>query len=360
MGNVDTTLQRQEMTIIANYHTEIGCSYHRVFMPMKHMAARYTTDSVAFIADTVLPSSAAMRNVDIIFFNRVPTFDREKLLAARKSSGFKIVVDIDDHWILYPHHEMAEAWRDSKANEHIQQWITDADMVFVTNERLKIAASQLNSNVYVVPNSLPRAGQFMPNSEVNDGSKMNFLYAAGSSHLHDLMTIKPAMRRLGNDSEFVNKGRIVLAGYEQEYGMGKIGGVWEKMLNVIKPAVSYATLGRRSVHDYMRCYDFANVALAPLERSNFNACKSNLKILEAGAKAIPIIASYVEPYVFDAECPGVILCDTARDWHDAVKRLIRDPVLARKLGSDLSEYTRTKYNIEHMTSLRYNLFYQLI
>lgn len=347
-------LNNKKMTILANDHFGVGCSYHRVGMPVRMI--RKTTNTPIFSQSiTRSITDIAWENVHVIFFNRVPTFPPGLLREQIKRHNIKVVVDIDDHWILYPHHEMAKIWRDSKANEQIQQWLTEADMVFTTNARLKAAADQLNSNVHVLPNALPfDYSQFV--SDRIERGRVSFIYAAGSSHLHDLEILRPVMKRLGGDPQFRASGEMVLAGYDHSYGEAKVESPWPRMLDIVKQAKSYSTLPIHGVENYMKVYYYADVSLAPLEKSPFNACKSNLKILEAGCKNIPIICSNVEPYTFDAECPGVILCDTPKEWLAAIKVLLMNSALRQDLGNKLGEYVRRKYDIEEVNRRRVELF----
>lgn len=335
-----------------DHHIDAGCSYHRVWLPIINMGRAGFTGSVTH-------RSAREPYFDnIFFFNRIPLSNIDKL-EEFKANGTRIVVDIDDHWILYPHHEMAATWMKTKAHEQIQHCLSVADMVFTTNERLKIAASHLCNNIHVVPNGLPFDSlyqpQFHPGLHIYS-DRVRFMYAAGSSHLHDLSVIKPVMKRLGSDSDFRQRGEIVLAGYQHEYGQGAVNSPWPKMLNIIKHAGSYNTIGHRTIEVYMDCYNSADVALAPLEETTFNACKSNLKTLEAGCKNIPIIASNVEPYTQDRECPGVILCSTTKEWYEAIKMLMGDAKLRKDLGKELGEYVRKKYHIDIFVKQRIELF----
>lgn len=345
----------KEMNILANYHEGIGCSYHRILLPFRYLRdgermliSMYTSD--------VLPK---LDGVQALIFNRVPTFDPQELRKEMKRCSVKLVVDIDDHWILYPHHEMAESWKKSKANEQIQQWLTEADMVFTTNQRLKSAVSLINSNVHVVPNALPYGDNGFTNSRHPSEKVVRFMYAAGSSHLYDLEILRPVMKRLGNDAEFRSKGTVTLAGYEHQYGVGNVNSVWLKMLGIVQRAKEYSVLPKLDIEVYMDLYNHADVALAPLESNPFNACKSNLKILEAGCKSIPIICSDVEPYTLDAGCRGVILCSTPKDWYDAIKRLMNNKELREELGRELAVYVRNKYSLRGSNALRRSLFLSL-
>lgn len=351
-------------SIIANVHTNIGCSYHRVELPAMYMRDRVLADPYGIV---ILPNAPRLDGLgitpgSILFFNRVPTMSEEHVLEMKDKLRLKIVVDIDDHWILYPHHEMAQAWRDTKTNEQIERWIRIADMVFVTNERLKIAASNINSNVHIVKNSLP-FGHYQFGSLHDRRRPIDIIYAAGSSHLYDLSELKGLMKRLGTTKEFsstVPRARVVLAGYNREFGNGHVNTVWDQMLNIIKLAKSWGVLPQLPVYEYMRLYNGTSISIAPLQRNTFNECKSNLKTIEAGCKGIPIIASYVEPYIQDMECEGVILCDTQREWFDAIMRLVTNEEEIRRLGDNLRIYTDRRYGMAETAIQRVRLFESLL
>jgi len=343
------------MKVLANYHVGVGCSYHRVYLPAS-LFQLYATTAVWSSPET--PPDDMLKDLDIFWFNRVPTCSLDALLRKRDEFGFKMVTDVDDHWILYPHHEMAAAWAKSAAHEAIQKCIAIADAVLVTNDRLRNAVKTLNPKVYVVKNGLPFGHEQFSTTRTIHG-RVNFMYTGGTSHYHDLRTIQPVFRRLGQESTFRAKGEVVLAGYEREFGTAKVNGVWDRMLKLITPAKNYSVFPMRPVESYMDCYRYADVALAPLEGNSFNAHKSNLKMLEAGCKNIPLIASDVEPYNLDSTS-GMALCNSTQEWVDAIKQLMLDPILRSRMGRLLGDYVRTYYGLGTMNEKRYRIFSTLI
>lgn len=339
-------------TVIANYHEGIGCSYHRVYLPAKYMINIYV--KVAIWTKASIPPDEMLEKLDIFWFNRVPTFPLEELLRKREQFKFKIVADIDDHWILYPHHELASSWATSGAHEAIQKALITADAVFCTTPRLRDAILPLNTSVWSISNALPYDhDQFRVARVPSD--KIRFMYAGGSSHYHDLKTIQGVFKRLGQDAEFRAKGEIILAGYDHQYGMGKVNSVFERMLRLIKPARNYSVYPVRPVDSYMQCYNYADVALAPLEDSTFNAHKSNLKMLEAGCAGIPLIASNVKPYS-ETVIPEMMLCNTPDQWFEAIKFMLQNPLIRDIRGMRLREYVKNYYTLRYMNSLRIGAF----
>lgn len=87
-----------------------------------------------------------------------------------------------------------------------------------------------------------------------------------------------------------------------------------------------------------------HIALAPLIDDPFNRSKSPIKVLEAGALAIPIVASEAGPYpdlVVDGETG--FLCRTNADWERALRTLAFDEDARIEMGANarrqVSAYT---------------------
>ena len=60
-----------------------------------------------------------------------------------------------------------------------------------------------------------------------------------------------------------------------------------------------------------------DIAIAPLEPSSFNECKSYLKLLEYGLQGLPVVASRFGPYVqYQAEAKEAVvsLAQGPEDW----------------------------------------------
>ena len=87
-------------------------------------------------------------------------------------------------------------------------------------------------------------------------------------------------------------------------------------------------------------YDLADIdiLIAPLAYNDLNRAKSKVKILEAGAMAIPIICTDIESYRGDS--PAVLIPQNdPKGWYDALKLLIEDSDTRRKLGCGLATWT---------------------
>ena len=72
-----------------------GCGYHRVILPMALMP-----DIKGTITDTEQDTQ-----YDILFFNRLTEYYDNNIHSARNKYGCKLVMDIDDDWVL-PHNHI--------------------------------------------------------------------------------------------------------------------------------------------------------------------------------------------------------------------------------------------------------------
>jgi glycosyltransferase involved in cell wall biosynthesis len=107
----------------------------------------------------------------------------------------------------------------------------------------------------------------------------------------------------------------------------------------------------------MNFYSEADAALVPLVGSEFNSMKSNLKVLEAACKKIPVIASDVSPY---KECPHVLKVSKQGDWYKHIKTLAKSESLRKTIGTANYEWATENHNLHKWNEVREQLFKSLI
>lgn len=78
-----------------------------------------------------------------------------------------------------------------------------------------------------------------------------------------------------------------------------------------------------------------DLALAPVEQSLFNECKSNLRLLEYGACGFPVIASDVRCYQGFSDLPVTLVSNQFQAWVDAIRMHLSDLDSASRLGDEL-------------------------
>ena len=330
-----------------------GCDYHRVWLPLSEMGMDlFEMFNNKTFGDLV-------KDTKVLFFNRTSTAPLDDLIEMRKKHGFKIVVDLDDYWELYPNHILYHSWYASKTNLQILENVTKADAVIVTTALLADKVRVHNKNVHVIPNTLPYDTlQFKANKE--ESEFMRFLYAGGSSHFRDIQCLKIPFQKTLNDPSFKN-AKFILAGYDESNAAS--ADFWKKMGNSFSlngKVRGYETRGTMPLHSYMNHYNHADVTLIPLEYNSFNIFKSNLKILESAAKYNPCIASMVSPYIDEPVKELIDFGHNAATWYDRLKFCAKNPGFVKEAGQALGEYCREVYHMKDANELRRQLFESLM
>lgn len=288
-----------------------SCGYHRIRLPFS--------------------SLEASPKVPVYVVNRRPADDFSKLQRWRKA-GYKIVVDVDDHWVLHEGHPLFHSYEQRNRPE-LEAAMRMADMVWATHSLLAQEIKAFNRNVHVVPNALPfDHGQFIRNQSYGK----TIIYAAGASHVQDVSLFAEPMKILP----------LTVAGWRP------FDPAWMKMCQAL-PKADF--IKERSLDEYMHLYEGHGVAVAPLQNTLFNRCKSNLKVLEAGCRGLPIVTSAIHPYVNEIDVGVVRYAKSEHEWRHELHYLLRDEVYRRERGEALAQHVRSHYSMRHANGLRRQL-----
>lgn len=299
------------------------CDYHRIYLPY-------------------LRGEEFQAKSNLYIFNNVPTYGRDSILKLRKG-GYKVVMDVDDSLFPPSTHMLYNAFEKGLREEMI--WLMrNSDVVLVSTEILAESFKAYNDNIYVVPNGLPFDEEGFTLTE-DRHSKSPFVWAGSETHKEDIALLPD----LGD--------KLTLCGYKAEMDDPLAKEEWKIIRESIAPNAQYEY--HRLIQNYMNAYDGHEICLAPLVDNLFNAGKSNLKILEAGAKGLPIICSANVNYKDDRLDPYVIHVENESDWEKVIKNIYTTPDLAKELGIGLAEQVRKHFNIKQMNDIRREIFRSL-
>ena len=336
-----------------------------------------------------------LNNYDIVHVCKKSIASPEILF--NPSRKYKVVLDIDDWWNDDP---------------TITRIIEAADLVTTTTEYFKNIILKYNSNVAVLPNAAARyIQQFIPSTILSN--KLRFGLLLGSSHEEDVKLLSGLANMIYN-SELKDKVQLVLCGFDLSGSLitkstltGKVVTLplpkdkapypkYEKILtdnykcvsesygNFLKNTDIPATYSNEKYEMYFRrwtkpiteyadMYKWIDVLLVPLKDTVFNRCKSPLKLVEAGYRNIPVIASDVIPYKEDIisyfEKGGIenlagngILIDNnkgAKAWFKAIKKLCYNPYLIHRIADNLYKTVRDKYYLDDICKKRLDIYLKL-
>jgi glycosyltransferase involved in cell wall biosynthesis len=334
--------------------------------------------------------------------------DRIKWL---KDKGIKVIMDIDDLWFVDHRHPMYGHIKANKIGEKkiemlkLSDYITTTTPIFVKTIKDKL---KLN-NVEVFPNAVNEdEPQFKSNKIESD--KIRFGWLGGSSHLYDIELLTNGIASTHN--AFKDKVQFVLCGFDlrgtvheidQQSGKQRtrpiqpMETVWYKYEQIFTENYkvlsdeyksflstfldtpyndeneSYRRRWTQEITKYANNYNYFDVSLAPIVESEFNANKSQLKVIEAGFHKKAIISSEVNPYTLDLISAindgkfnnkgNALLVNPKRnhkDWAKHMKRLVENPNMIEDLGNRLYETVKDTYSLKKVCKDRIEFFKSII
>jgi hypothetical protein len=330
--------------ILAYGNKDSGCTWHRITLPLG-----FLPDTTAFLTNVMTANVLAKDDWQIFYYNRLSPFDNN-WQAFKDQTGMKVVMDIDDWWVLPPnhlnyHHGFAE---------RVESNLRNADLVTCTHERLAEKIRPFNENVVVLPNALPFGlNQYRDDRQPDIEGKIRLFWAGGISHVNDIEILRQPMKRI----KTLPGIKAVIGGYSNTNQFTK--DQWDKMVSAftcglqIEPVV----LGSTTVDRYMDHFMEADIMLVPLEGTAWHGYKSNLKLLEAASKRIPVVVSKVHPYIEDN--PPVFHVERQSGWYVGVKDLL-DPELRLQMGNDLHDWAIKNFHLTDINIKRRSCFQNLL
>ena len=344
------------MRILCVTQPNSGVGYHRQILPLQELADVYVLFA-DFINDEVLG-----RGFDIIMVNRfIPGVSIDDLTAYRRKYDFKLVVDIDDYWHLDPWHILYNGF----PTQNIIAHITQADLVTTTHESLLNKIRPLNDRVEILPNALPYGrGQFIdariPHDQMSAHTApgaVRIVYAGGITHEKDIALLRGPMKRISGDRNLRDRMHMIMCGYDESNP--RFTPVWHRMISDYLCGFKMPGYVRGPLMptDYMAFYCEADMTVAPLVPSTFNACKSNLKVLEAGVKKVPIVVTNTPPYNL---CPYALKVEVQPDWYNIIKMLVTSESYREDMGAANHAWCVEHHHLDKWNVVRKQMYENLI
>jgi hypothetical protein len=333
-------------------------SYHRLKKPFEYLQKEgHHCDFIYNFTNDVV-----IEGYDYFVYNRSIGYGDADfgLLEKIKSQGIKIIIDVDDLWELPENHPIV--WRtDVDYNGWKNNFLMNiafADYVWTSTDYLKMIIEDhfTNKPVVVVKNAIDYDDpQWMDNKgKKKNKNKTVIGYAGSTTHYGDLDQMKTPLRRL-NRNKYVKRNMVFqLSGTDFINDYGKK--VWHHQLGIFtddgKNNNVFISGGVR-VNQYARFFDQMDIVIAPLLDNDFNRCKSELKVLEAGAKWLPFIGS--DMVTFSRTGANIDLCSNGDEWVESILELSLDKSLRESLGKELGEYVRDMYKIDKENQARLSI-----
>lgn len=389
-----------------------GVGYFRSLEPHLFLANKWENEAevdIYYDFAHLQDFTNVIKDYDILHFHKALD-PKGSMVKIASEMGVLTIGDIDDNWDLGSYHPMSQAARAEKWYEPILANLRNADVVSTTTPIFAKRCRQVGiKNVIVVPNALsPYEYQFQPRPTRSNRLRIGFI--CGSSHLYDMKLMEDCFKKLS--PETLDKIQVVLCGFDTRGNtiytdpvskkktvvpIKPEESVWveyekivtnnykiikdENYVNYLKtytqgpdyPNVEnqpYRRLWNRPISEYATLYNEIDVLLAPLKPCDFNLVKSQLKVIEAGWFGKGFIGSNFGPYTIDVQSyikkggeidplGNGLLVDEGRDskmWAKYITRLAENPEEAFKMGYNLYQDIRFKYDIDTVTENRLALY----
>ena len=291
---------------------------YRCFFPAEHLLNLGIQAHVTHIRKA---DSLNLREYRYLVVHR-PQFRKPLLRLMRKAqaAGIRLIADFDDYLFSPESAECSPAVRSGNmtVREAQRQFglYRDALMLFshcwVSTDTLKHQVLRYvpDCQVDVVHNRVPPRWAMLaePRSSEERLAGKVIRYLPGTSHhIHDFMTILPALNRLLEEHKDVSL----------------------EIIGDLKLRSDELPKNRVTFRKYLPYEDLPEViaeswlTIAPLAANTFNNCKSALKFWESGLMGVPLISSPLP----DAERfpnAGLRICRTEAEWLDAFTDML-DP-----------------------------------
>lgn len=274
----------------------------------------------------------AARGADLAIVQRnLPSFDTHAALREVTSLGIPIVYDLDDAFLDLSADHSGHSQYEAQF-PYIRWMLRQADLITVSTAPLARALRRHSTRpIAVLPNMVD--WNLFDTKPRQRGQCCNLMVSGTPTHLADWALIGQPLAEL-------------LAERPGQLKVTFIGDLPERFKG--HPAVQ--SVGFESSYEryagLIRGLD-AHIALVPLDDSEFNRAKSDIKWLEYSAAGIPGIYSDIEPYraAISHGKDGWLVQNTPQAWKTAISSLVDDASLCRALIDSARSAVLTRHSI---------------
>lgn len=325
--------------ILAHLGDTAGCGFHRILRPIELMSNKGVCRGrveTQYVQDHVLEAIKP----DIIVWQRQE--DVETIARYRRAlpDAF-FVYEIDDALSAVPDKSWHKAYMPSNVDSKTTRAIAMCDAVTVTTDdlakRIKEICGNPELDVRVVANMLGADDLLNVEAVKKHAPKVAKLkprigWGGGIGHAGDMALLNKAFVELKDEVEWV------FIGMNPEMPEG----------------TSCKFAGATAPQEYLKSLAALDLDLmiAPLEENLFNNCKSNLRLVEAGACSYPVIASPVGPYK-TGNPPVWAYADTPEAWIEAIRGFFSKSLKERNwAGEKMRRWVESNYILDNQVEER--------
>jgi glycosyltransferase involved in cell wall biosynthesis len=215
---------------------------------------------------------------------------------------------------------------------------SECNGVIASTERLRDRLLPFNKRIAVVPNAIDEKLFGQPSFRYPGRNTIG--YMGTHTHEDDLSLVLQALRAVAGKIPF----KLELAGGLTETRARSL--FWRFAPRVLDTTTD-AEYPRFVA--WMRAQMRWDLAIAPLEDTEFNECKSDMKFLDYSALGIPAIYSSVPAYSKTVKHleTGYLAPNTTDGWTEALFFMLNNPEHRRGMAQAAHQYVCSRRTLEH-------------
>ena len=203
--------------------------------------------------------------------------------------------------------------------------------VTTTNRVIKNVYSEWCQNIFILPNSID-FNLFKPFPK-RDNSQVRIGWTASDSHYSEIWMVKRIMRKIfnkyGDKVKFVELGNLAELQFEF----------------TPKEMEMHAFIGLSTYPIKLAALNL-DIAICPLDNSEFNRAKSQLKWSEFSSIKVPSVCSKLEPYECVEDGDTGMLAKDDDEFFNKLCELIDNKELREKIASNAYDKNYEDFNLE--------------
>lgn len=291
------------------------------------------------------PNLDLVRSGDLVVFQR--NFSSrylayQSVMNEAHEHGIPVVMDLDDYLIGLPPDHPDRKWSPFAFElPALLHAMMNVDAITVTTPVLKRVVDQYNKNVFVLPNYLDDSiWSFKPKSTSERESLVRIAFVGTQSHQPDVEKIAKPLRKIAE--KYKQKVSFLFYGLEIPETLKDLANIQHRA-SVTYNYADFA-IDVRSIT--------ADIAIAPLNDTMFNRCKSPIKYMEYTAMGLPCVFSRTVPYS-DIIKDGVngFLAEKPNEWIEKISKLIEDQILRKQMLVNAQSDVRANWMLHDHANL---------
>lgn len=222
-----------------------------------------------------------------------------------------------------------------EARPHFIECMKLCDGMIFSTEEIASHYGGLNPRYRIVPNFLDIPGLRewdIPEKRTTDRLTIGWL--GGTQHVNDELPMAEGLRAV------LKKHPGVMFAF---CGNAQLGYLWKKSIGIYDE--QFIFLRPTEFDGYQTRISHFDIGVAPLRDTEFNRCKSDLRLLEYGAWGVPYVASDIAPYRRFHEQSGMaggFLAATPVMWESVLTDLIESKDVRGWVGCEGRTYVRNE------------------